>query len=306
MQRICAVLVTHNRKSLLRETLQALAAQTHPPQNIMVIDNASTDGTADMLGAHFPRVIALRLAQNVGSAGGYRFGIDWAAGNGFDWIWTLDDDSAPRPDALAALLQCRAQFDPQMRPDLLASKVVWTDGALHPMNISKPKLYDAEQQFTAAAHAAMSIRFTSFVSLLLHRRLVEAYGLPLSGFFLWNDDVEYTGRILRRELGVMVPASVVVHNTAARHVPAAAVGAKYFYEVRNKLWIIRHSAAFDRGEKWWMLRSLTRRTWRHLRETRFASSSIRAVLRGIVAGLGPMPPEQAIVPPAPESRALAA
>jgi GT2 family glycosyltransferase len=306
MQRICAVLVTHNRKSLLRESLLAVRAQIHPPQTILVIDNASTDGTAEMLATQFPHVIVLNLPQNTGSSGGYRIGIDWAARHDFDWIWTLDDDSLPHPDALAALLKCREQFDSHMRPDLLASKVVWTDGSLHPMNIPKPKLYDADRQFTAAAHAAMSIRFTSFVSMLVHRRVVEKYGLPLASYFMWNDDVEYSGRILRHEFGVMAPASVVIHKTAAKHVPAASIGGKYFYEVRNKLWIIRHSTGFDRGEKWWMLRSLARRTWRHLRDTHFAGPDVRAVLRGIVAGIGPMPPEQAIAPPLPQSRALAA
>ena len=306
MQRICAVLVTYNRKLLLRETLAALREQTRPPQTVLVIDNAGTDGSAQMLGREFPYVVVLTLPKNIGSSGGYRVGIDWAARHCFDWIWTLDDDSLPKPDALAALLQCRDRFDPSSRPDLLASKVVWTDGSLHPMNIPKPKLYNAEQQFAAAQNAAMSIRFTSFVSLLLHRRLVAAHGLPLSGYFMWNDDVEYTGRILRHEFGVMAPASVVVHNTAVKYVPAASVGSKFFYEVRNKLWILRHSQAFDRGEKWWMARSLARRTWRHLRQTRFAGQSVWAVLRAMGAGIGPMPPEDAIAPPAPVARALAA
>jgi GT2 family glycosyltransferase len=306
MQRICAVLVTHNRKSLLRETLLAVRQQVRPPQTILVVDNASTDGTPELLSRQFPQVVLLTLSTNTGASGGYRAGIDWAFKQSFDWIWTLDDDSPPTPQALAALLQCRDRFDAASAPDLLASKVVWTDGSLHPMNIPKPKLYDADRQFTAAEHAAMSIRFTSFVGMLLHRRLVEAHGLPLAGYFMWNDDVEYTGRILRREFGVMVPASVVVHKTPAKYVPAATVGVKFFYEVRNKLWILRYSDAFDRGEKWWMARSLARRTWRYLRETRFAAPSLRAVLRAIGAGMGPMPPQDADQGQTPIAPALAA
>jgi GT2 family glycosyltransferase len=271
-----------------------------------VVDNASTDGTPELLSRQFPQVVLLTLSTNTGASGGYWAGIDWAFRQSFDWIWTLDDDSPPTPQAMAALLQCRDRFDAASAPDLLASKVVWTDGSLHPMNIPKPKLYDADRQFTAAEHAAMSIRFTSFVGMLLHRRLVEAHGLPLAGYFMWNDDVEYTGRILRREFGVMVPASVVVHKTPAKYVPAATVGGKFFYEVRNKLWILRYSDAFDRGEKWWMARSLARRTWRYLRETRFAAPSLGAVLRAIVAGMGPMPPQDAAQAQTPIAPALAA
>jgi rhamnopyranosyl-N-acetylglucosaminyl-diphospho-decaprenol beta-1,3/1,4-galactofuranosyltransferase len=285
MNRVCAVLVSRNRKSLLRESLSALAELTRPVQAVVVVDNASTDGTPLMLAREFGHVDVISLQTNAGSAGGYHAGIDWAARKGFDWIWTLDDDSIPHCAALAALLNTRERFSPGRRPELLASKVVWTDGSLHPMNVQKPKLYAPDEQFAAAEHGALSIRFTSFVSMLIHRPLVETYGLPIPGYFLWNDDVEYSARILRREFGVMVPASLVVHKTPEKHVPATSVGGKYFYEIRNKLWIIRHSDAFAPDEKWWMARSLIRRTWRYLRDAGFSRQSATAVARGVAGGL---------------------
>lgn len=296
MQRVCAVVVSHNRKSLLREVLVALSEQTRPAQTILVVDNASTDGTDQMLATEFPYVQCLVMPQNSGSSGGYHVGIRWAVQHLFDWVWTLDDDSIPQRDALQALLRCREQFDPNCRPDLLASKVLWTDGALHPMNVQKPKLYRADQQFTAAEQGAMSIRFTSFVSMLIHRRLVETYGLPIAGYFMWNDDVEYSARMLRDEFGVMAPASIVVHKTAEKYVPASDMGGKFFYEVRNKLWIIRHSKAFGLGEKWWMAKSLIRRIWGHLREAHFATTNVLAVWRGVFAGLAFTPVADLSIP----------
>ncbi len=286
---VCVILVTHNRKSLLRESLAALRSQSHPVQTILVVDNASTDGTAQMLAGEFPDVAGLRLDQNLGGAGGYYAGIAWAMKAGFEWFWLLDDDTIADRDTLANLFDCRRRFRCEPRPDLLASKVVWTDGSLHPMNIQKPKLYDPDMQMAAALCGAMSIRFTSFVSMLMHRRLAEQYGLPIAGYFVWNDDVEYTARILRREFGVVAPASVVTHKTAMKYVPATSTGAKIYYEVRNKLWIVRLSKAFDRGEKWWMAKSLARRVWRHLRETGFAGDSLSGVSRGIKDGLGSRP-----------------
>jgi rhamnopyranosyl-N-acetylglucosaminyl-diphospho-decaprenol beta-1,3/1,4-galactofuranosyltransferase len=285
MQRVCAVLVTYNRESLLREALAALRTQSRPVQSILVVDNAGTDTTARMLAADFPDVTVLYMPKNVGSSGGYHAGIEWALSEQFDWIWTLDDDSIPQRDALANLFACRNQFPENQQPNLLASKIIWTDGSLHPMNIQKPKLYNPEQQFLAAQCGAMSIRFTSFVSMLVHRNLIEEYGLPIAGYFMWNDDVEYSARILRRELGILVPASVVTHKTPEKHVPADASGGKFFYEIRNKLWIIRHSDAFDAGEKWWMAKSLIRRTWRHLMESGLNRISLEAVLRGFAAGI---------------------
>jgi GT2 family glycosyltransferase len=274
---------------LLREVLSAVLNQSRVPDGIVVVDNASAPETAAMLAADFPSVQVLSLKHNIGGAGGYAAGIKWAADAGFDWLWTLDDDSIPQFDALAALLDCRESFPPLSRPMLLASKVVWNDGSLHPMNIQKPKLYDAEAQFLAAGHAAMSIRFSSFVSTLIHRSLVQSHGLPVAGYFLWNDDIEFTARLLRRNFGVMVPASVVWHKTAVKHVPATSLAEKYYYEVRNKLWIIFRSSAFSPAEKWWMAKSLALRTIRHVAGNRCSFASVKAVFLGFVHGVATAP-----------------
>ncbi len=282
--RVCVVLVTHNRLPLLRESLLALAKSTVAVEQILVVDNQSTDGTADSLAAEFSHIKVIRTDKNVGSAGGYFLGIQWAHLQQFDWIWTLDDDSIAEPDALSQLLGARSRFPADQRPNLLASKAVWSDGTLHPMNIPKPKLYNPEQQFLAASCGTMSIRFTSFVSMLIHRSLIDRFGLPIAGYFLWNDDVEFSARLLRTELGVLVPASVVCHKTALKHVPATSGAEKYYYEVRNKLWILRLSDAFSRDEKWWMAKSLLRRTLRHISGNHFSPSAIKYVLKGIADG----------------------
>ena len=72
MNRVCAILVSRNRKSLLRETLFALANQTRPPQAIVVVDNASTDDSLIRFKEAFtdPRVELLVNDKNQGYAGG--------------------------------------------------------------------------------------------------------------------------------------------------------------------------------------------------------------------------------------------
>ena len=111
-----------------------------------------------MIRGEFPDVLVNTMPKNVGSSGGYRAGIEWAMQHDFDWIWTLDDDSIPHRDALANLFNCRQRFHRDRQPNLLASKIIWTDGSLHPMNIQKPKLYNPDQQFAAAECGAMWIR----------------------------------------------------------------------------------------------------------------------------------------------------
>lgn len=105
---ICAVVVTFNRKKLLLNCLGALKAQTRQLSHIVVIDNASTDGTADFLVQHnwtnSDFFTLITLPENMGGAGGFHEGIKYAFEHGFDYIWLMDDDGVPAADCLDKLL----------------------------------------------------------------------------------------------------------------------------------------------------------------------------------------------------------
>ncbi len=113
---VCALVVTFNRRALLAECLDALLAQTHPVARIVVVDNASTDGTPELLRKRGfldrPEVELVRLPENLGSSGGFATGIERARAGDEDWVWVMDDDAEPRPDALATLLAAPQAADP--------------------------------------------------------------------------------------------------------------------------------------------------------------------------------------------------
>lgn len=281
------MVVTFNRRELLRECLGALLAQSQSLERILVVDNVSTDGTREMLAAdfapaQFPSVELLLLPRNVGGAGGFHAGLEYAFDQGFDWLWLLDDDTIAQPDALEQLLAARARFPADWRPDLLASRVLWTDGTMHPMNVPRVKRDDhLESLCFATAHATLSLRSTSFVSCLLHRRHVETYGLPIADYFIWVDDVEYTARILRREFGVLVPASVVLHKTGYKHTEP---GPRYYYGLRNGLWMLRHSAAWSGEEKARIALATLKDIFDYLRRPRLTWAKLGVVARALRDG----------------------
>ncbi len=84
--RVFAVVVTYNRRPLLEECLQALGAQERPVDRVLVVDNASTDGTAAFVRNEHPEVQLLALAENEGGAGGFHEGLKAAHAAGADWI----------------------------------------------------------------------------------------------------------------------------------------------------------------------------------------------------------------------------
>ena len=106
--RVCAVVVTYNRKVMLEECLKALLEQSRTVDTILLVDNKSTDDTLEMVREHFPEVSILALETNSGGAGGWHAGLEWAHRNGFDWFWLLDDDTIVHKWALESLLNVRA------------------------------------------------------------------------------------------------------------------------------------------------------------------------------------------------------
>lgn len=241
--RVVAVIVAYNRRDLLLECLQALRDQTRTLDEVVVVDNASSDGSADAVAELFADVDLVRLPVNTGGAGGFAIGIERAIdARHADLVWIMDDDTIPTATALERLLEARAAL--RETPAILASRVVWTDGLDHPMNTPRAKpIASVAERRDAAAAACLPVRSASFVSLLVEADAVRVSGAPVAEYFIWNDDFEFTSRILRRRRGVFVPASVVLHKTKARADTDADPGARFYYEVRNKLWLFRRSAA---------------------------------------------------------------
>jgi rhamnopyranosyl-N-acetylglucosaminyl-diphospho-decaprenol beta-1,3/1,4-galactofuranosyltransferase len=287
--RVAAVVVTYNRRRLLLESLAAVAAQARPADRVIVVDNASTDESAAAVREQFPDVTLEQLARNTGGAGGFAFGMALALAGDADLIWLMDDDTVPEPGALAALLAARDRH-PGGPPALIASRVVWTDGRPHPMNTPrvKPFARPAERRAAAAA-GGVPIRSASFVSVLVDAGLAARRGLPRADYFLWNDDFEFTTRLLRGQAGLLCPASVVVHKTAAFGSTDADPGPRFFYEVRNKIWTLRSGAALAPAERV-LYGGSTLRRWART----FARSPDRRALRsclvkGIAAGVRTQP-----------------
>lgn len=240
--RVIAVVVSYNRRELLLEALAAVQAQKRAPDAVIVADNASTDGTATAVRAAFPAVRLAELGANYGGAGGFAYGMAQALADGADLIWAMDDDTVPEPGALAALLDARACY-PGRAPAILASSVVWTDGRPHPMNTPRPKPFAPKpEREAAAACGCVPVRSASFVSILVDAAACRRRGLPRADFFLWNDDFEFTTRLMRGNIGLLCPASLVVHKTKYFGGTNVDPGERFFYEVRNKVWTLRTPA----------------------------------------------------------------
>ncbi len=121
--RIVAVVLTYNRLISLRECLLAIQRQSRLPAKIIVIDNASTDGTPQMLAREFPGVEVVRLAENTGYTGGLHAAFRAGVAASPDYVWFFDDDAVAEPACLEILLREMSTLDARGRVGILRPQV---------------------------------------------------------------------------------------------------------------------------------------------------------------------------------------
>lgn len=271
---VVAVVVAYNRRDLLKEALDALALQSHRLAGVVVVDNRSDDDSEVVASEHPIGAEVLSLSRNTGGAGGFAAGIAHAL-SVFDpeCVWLMDDDTIPTPTALEELIRAREEYPEPVA--LLGSRVVWHDGRDHPMNTPRRRPGATGDEIKdSVAVGAVPVRSSSFVSMLVDTRAVRFHGLPVADYFIWNDDFEFSCRLLRRGIGLYVPTSVVEHRTKVFGSTDVDPGERFYFEVRNKVWMLTRSPSLSPEERILYTGSSLRRWGRT-----FAGSSNREVLR---------------------------
>ena len=282
---VCAIVVTYNREELLSRCLDHLRAQTRAPDAIMVVDNASTDGTPDLL-ARQDDIEVLRLPVNGGGAGGFSSGLQRAYAAGYEWMWLLDDDTFAGETALEHLIEGLARA-PE-RPSVMTSAVRWRDGSLHPMNRPWLRISPRGEFAEAADNGLVRIRAATFVSTMVRRDAVAEHGLPPGHYFVWLDDIAFTAKVLREGNGYLAPASEVVHWTPRAYDTVTDTRERFYFKVRNQLWLLRGSS-FKGLERALYARAWLRAIVTYMRHSPSRRRALTTVARGVRDGLGPEP-----------------
>ena len=213
-----AVILTYNRRDLLRKCLDAVFAQTCAPNFIVVVDNGSSDGTAEYLQS-IPdaRLITVKLPDNVGAAGGFSKAFQAGCDTGADHIWVMDDDVVPEPNALERLLDAGKKLKRAGEPwPFLLSTAYTPRGAITNVpDIDRSQIVDGYPQWARFLEdGVMPVRRATFVSALFDTSYIRLHGLPIADMYMWGEDSEYTLRLTRENSGYQVAASRVTHLRA--------------------------------------------------------------------------------------------
>ncbi|MEZ5096628.1 MAG: glycosyltransferase [Nocardioides sp.] len=199
---VAVVVVTYNRADLLAGMLDALAAQTHAPDAVIVIDNASTDHTQQVLAQE--RGLPLQVVtepENTGGSGGFHHGLGLAFEQGYDRMWLMDDDVLPAPDCLETLLRYPESCLMAVREDRhghLVEKSAVDFDLRNPLAL-RPKRASVEGSYgsRAALPELVELHVVAFEGFLVHRGVVATIGLPDRSYFIFYDDADFAIRARR-------------------------------------------------------------------------------------------------------------
>lgn len=237
MKEVGIVIVTYNRLNLLQEVIEALRLQTYKNNQIIVINNGSTDNTLDWL--ELQKDIITITQENLGGAGGFFTGMKYVAENEYKYCWIMDDDVICNPTALEELITAY-----QIKNDIgfVCSKVEGIDGC--PMNTpsvdESPTPNGYANYYEFIDKQMIKVRMATFVSVFLSCERIYELGLPYKEYFIWGDDSEYTSRISRKYDCYMACKSIVVHKRTIQQglsfdTETDPIRLKnYFYMFRNK------------------------------------------------------------------------
>lgn len=284
---VSVVTVTFNRLEKLKHTLACFDNQTTEFDNLIVVDNCSTDGTIEFLErwrlqkSGFTKHV-ISLDRNTGGSGGFYEGEKYALTLNPDWIYIADDDAYPEPD----MIELFYNFEGRFRNEKLAaicSVVLYPDGTI---NIShrgnfcikdgKYTLEDvAEPEYTKPYFEFNNL---SYVGSFISAEALKNVGLVNKDFFIYQDDSEHSIRLSSFGRFLCCPNIVVTHDEP-KIVDKKYVGNslwKEYYAQRNNLYIIRkHFPKIAKNSIFYKLESI------HCHKDRSMSAVTKMELEGI-------------------------
>lgn len=215
----CIVLVTYNRRDLLLNALNSIFELSTPVSAITIINNNSSDDTENILNQRGIIKLSeietskdylksknsftlkdgtalsieyIRTNENLGSAGGFRLGLESSFKNNYDWYWLMDDDITVTPDSLEKLIGY-GSFCKCIQPSknyFHGGNFKWNGfidesyGRYH----KKKEDFSENKSFTL-------VNYGCFEGMFVHHSIIKAVGFPNEKYFFICDDTDFGFRI---------------------------------------------------------------------------------------------------------------
>ena len=242
--------MTFKRDELLKRNLNAIKAQTPPPQYVIVVDNACSAPTKSLVSEFGYQYISGSL--ELGGAGGYKLGLETSLKTSAELIWLLDDDGYPAPDCLSNQIEWSIKEELEISSPLCVSQTDHTQS-------SNPYILGLRKVSNIKYLEKLKVRrnvIQLFNGVLIKRTCIEKIGLPNPELFIRGDELDYFYRIRSARLNCgLVTSARYYHPSSDSEYPNSRNSIfgvvipsdekKKFYQFRNQGYLVRkHNLVF--------------------------------------------------------------
>jgi GT2 family glycosyltransferase len=226
--RISCIVLNWNGWQNTIECLDALKHCTYPQMTVIVVDNGSIDDSASKIRIAHPDVLVLKSEKNLGFAGGNNIGIRVALTQDADYIWLLNNDTKPAPDALSALV-AKALTD--HRIGAVASICYYADSPaiVQAWAGARVNLWIGYGRNSTTPRNDDWFHSLYGASMLIRRAAIDDAGLLDEGFFLYWEETEYCLRLRKKGWRLAAaPDSRILHKLGASTKGNSLIHDRYF------------------------------------------------------------------------------
>ena len=235
--KVSIVILTWNGLQDTLECLNSVFMLDYPNFEVIVVDNASTDGAVQIIPEKYPQVVFLRNERNLGFTGGNNAAMNYSMEHGADYLWLLNNDTTVEPNCLTKIVLVAESaseiglVSPQIRfydaPDsvqFLGNYVDWTNYDFVDLRQGSPPV-DVDLTLWGTA-------------LLIKRSVVERIGVLNDQFFAYYEDQDYSLRALRAGFSTRVAADALIFHKDSRSTGSPRSPLAVFLRTRNRylLW----------------------------------------------------------------------
>lgn len=249
---VSAVIVTFKRDELLKRNLESIKSQSFKPQYVMVIDNACSESTRNLVFDFGFQYIS--GSSELGGAGGYKLGLEFSLKTEAELIWLLDDDGYPSFDCLSKQIEWSIKEGLEISSPLCVSQSDHSQSSNpYILGIRKISSIDYLEKFNVRKNVIQL-----FNGVLLSRSSIEKIGLPNAALFIRGDELDYFYRI--RDAGIKCglvtsaryfhPSSIPEYPNSRNSIFGVVIPSdqkKKYYQFRNQGYLVRKHRLVAKG-----------------------------------------------------------
>ena len=246
--KIAVVIVTFNRCDELVKTISAIQNQGILENDIIVINNNSTDNTKNILDSNYKNIQSIHLNENIASAGGFSKGMQTAFEKGYDWVWLFNDDSRPVEGSLKSMLAHLNSDKIQIGLLKIANKDENNKAVLLYWNgVRKPVSVDVSNEI-------VQTDLITFDGCIISKKTIEKIGYCDPLYFMGTYEFDYCLKAKDAGIGVYTLPNGLIEDGKLGGKNGTPPWRQY-YNTRNHLWLALNRKSFVIF-KGWLIREI--------------------------------------------------